>query len=74
MVEGWAVALIVTGAFTVIGWLVARLTTQNEVIRTQRETIETQRRNIDQLEITGKLQDKMLSALPHPRAPGGARR
>lgn len=74
MVEGWAVALIVSAAATAIGWLIARLTTQNEVIRTQKETIETQRRSIDQLEITGRLQDKLMAALPQPRSPGGPRR
>lgn len=64
MVDGWVVALIVTMSMTIVGWLVARLTTQNEVIRTQKETIETQRRMVDNLEITGKLQDKLLKALP----------
>ncbi len=70
MVDGWVVALVVTVSLTIVGWLVARLTTQNEIIRTQRETIETQRRTIDNLEITGKLQDKLLRALPS--AGGGA--
>lgn len=70
MVEGWVVAIVVTASLTAIGWLVSRMTTQNEVIRTQRETIETQRRAIDVLEITGKLQEQMFSALPRPRSGG----
>lgn len=69
MVDGWAVALIVTGAFTVIGWLVARLTTQNEVIRTQNKTIEAQDRTITTLEIAGQLTEKMYRALPPPGGP-----
>lgn len=69
MIDGWVLALVVTGSFTIIGWLVARLTTQNDVIRTQERTIDTQERTIISLELAGKLQDKLLRALPAP--PGG---
>jgi hypothetical protein len=69
VVEGWVLALVVTGSFTIIGWLVGRMTTQNDVIRTQEKTIDTQDRTIVSLELAGKLQDKLLRLLPAP--PGG---
>lgn len=74
MVEGWAVALIVSAAIGIIGWMVGRLTTQNEVIRTQRETIDTQRRQIDRLEVAADVTKDVLERLPLPRAPGGGKR
>lgn len=74
MVDGWVVALIVTAALTTLGWVLARLTTQNEVIRVQRETIDVQKRQIDRLEVAAEVTERVLSSLPQPRAPGGAKR
>jgi hypothetical protein len=72
VVEAWVVVAVLGGATTVIGWLVSRITTQNEVIRTQKTTIDTQARSLDMMEITGRLQDKMLQVIPSPR--GGPER
>lgn len=74
MVDWGVVAVIVGTAMTVVGWLVSRLTTQNEVIRTQRETIEVQRRQIDRYEAIDVVTEKVLSSLPQPRSPGGGKR
>lgn len=73
MIEGWAVALIVSAAVTVIGWLIARLTTQNEVIRTQRETIDVLKRQNDRLETAADVTERVLASLPQQRQPGGKR-
>ena len=72
MVETWVVVLIAGTAMTAIGWLVSRMTTQNEVIRTQRETIDTQKRQIDRYEVTAEVTERVLSSLPQQRAPGGS--
>lgn len=69
----WVIPIVVTVALTVIGWLVARNHTLNQVISTQRETIDTLRRQNDRLEITAELTDKFLSQLPKQRSPGGTR-
>lgn len=63
------VVAIIGIATSVIAPLASRITTQNELIRTQKQIIDTQARTIDMLEITGKLQDKMLRALPQPEGP-----
>ncbi len=74
MVDGWVVTVIVSAALVVIGWLVARVTAQNEVHRTQRETIDTQKRQIDRLEVAADVTKDVLERLPLPRAPGGGKR
>lgn len=66
MVEVWVVVAILGVATSIITPLVNRVVVQNELIRTQKETIALQGRTIDMMEITGKLQDKMLRALPPP--------
>jgi uncharacterized membrane-anchored protein YhcB (DUF1043 family) len=73
VIEGWVVALIVSASVTVIGWMVARLTTQNEVIRTQRETIDVLKRQNDRLETAADVTERVLSSLPVQRQPGGKR-
>lgn len=65
------VPVIVTVSIAVIGWLVTRIYTQNQVITTQRETIDTQRRQIDRMEITDELTKKIMEQLPKPRGGGG---
>lgn len=72
MVEVWVVVALIGVATSIITPLTVRITALNELNRTKDVTIETQRRTIDSLEITGKLQDKMLMALPQPRSPGGS--
>ncbi len=72
MVEAWVIILIAGTATTVIGMLVTRMTTQNEVIRTQKETIDTQRRQLDRLEIAADVSNRLLDALPLPRSTGGS--
>jgi hypothetical protein len=73
VVEAWVVVLIVTASLTAGGWLMSRLTTQNEVIRTQRETIDVLKRHNDRLEVTADVTDKLMSSLPRPRTPGGGK-
>lgn len=73
MIDPWVVTALAGAALTVVGWLVSRLTTQNEVIRTQRETIDTQRRQLDRLEVAADVTERVLSSLPQPRASGGKR-
>lgn len=70
MTTAWAIGIVVTVALTVIGWLVARNHTLNQVIATQRETIDTLRRQVDRLEITAELTDKIMNQLPKQRASG----
>lgn len=74
MVEGWVVTIIVSASLVIIGWLVQRITAQNEVHRTQRETIDTQKRQIDRLETAADVTNDVLARLPLPRAPGGGKR
>jgi hypothetical protein len=73
MSQAWAIPIIVTVALTVIGWLVARNHTLNQLVSTQRETIDTLRRQVDRMEITAELTDKIMSQLPKPRASGASR-
>lgn len=73
MTTAWIIPIIVTVALTVIGWLVARNVTLNQLVSTQRETIDTLRRQVDRLEITAELTDKIMSQLPKPRLSGGSR-
>lgn len=69
----WIIGIIVTVSLTVIGWLVARNHTLNQVISTQRETIDTLRRQVDRLEITADLTDKIINQLPRSRSSGSTR-
>jgi type II secretory pathway pseudopilin PulG len=69
MVEVWVVVALLGVATSIIAPLVNRITTQNEIIRTQKQTIDTQDRTITALEIAGKLQDKLLQALPQAGGP-----
>lgn len=70
MEPAWIIGIIVTVSLTVIGWLVARNHTLNQVISTQRETIDTLRRQNDRLEITAELTDKIMNQLPKRRSSG----
>lgn len=60
------VVAVIGIATSVITPLVNRIVNQNEIIRTQKETIQTQDRLLTQLEVAGRLQDKMLGLLPPP--------
>lgn len=60
------VVAVIGVATSIITPLVNRISNQNEIIRTQKETIQTQDRLVTQLEVAGKLQDKMLGLLPPP--------
>lgn len=73
MNAAWVIGLVVTVAIAVIGWLVTRNHTLNQVVLTQRETIDTLKRQVDRLEITAELTDRIMSQLPKPRTPGGGR-
>lgn len=70
MEPAWIIGIIVTVSLTVIGWLVARNHTLNQVVSTQRETIDTLRRQNDRLEITAELTDKIMNQLPKRRSSG----
>jgi hypothetical protein len=65
--------IMITVLIASIGWLLARLHTLNQLVDTQRETISELRRQVDRLEITAELTDKLLTQLPKPRASGGTR-
>jgi hypothetical protein len=73
MNAAWTIGIVVTVALTAMGWLLTRNYALNQIIATQRETIETLRRQVDRLEITAELTDKIMSQLPKPRTPGGTR-
>lgn len=73
LVEAWVLTAVVGIAVTVVGWLVSRMTTQNELIRTQRETIDVLKRHNDRLEVAAEVTERVLNSLPQPRAPGGKR-
>lgn len=68
----WVVGIVVTIALTVIGWVVTRLVSANQVISTQRETIDTLRRQLDRMEITAELTNKIMLHLPLPKSSGSA--
>jgi hypothetical protein len=68
------VPIVITVLIAIIGWLLTRLHTLNQLIDTQRETISELRRQVDRLEITAELTDRLVAAqLPKPRQSGGAR-
>ena len=73
MDAAWTIGVVVTVALTAIGWLVARNHTLNQLVSTQRETIDTLRRQVDRMEITAELTDKIMNQLPKPRPSGGSR-
>jgi hypothetical protein len=73
MNAAWTIGIVVTVALTAMGWLLTRTYALNQIIATQRETIDTLRRQVDRLEITAELTDKIMSQLPKPRTPGGTR-
>jgi hypothetical protein len=73
MNAAWTIGIVVTVALTAMGWLLTRNYALNQIIATQRETIDTLRRQVDRLEITAELTDKIMSQLPKPRTPGGTR-
>jgi uncharacterized membrane-anchored protein YhcB (DUF1043 family) len=66
----WIVGIVVTVALTVIGWVVARLISAKQVISTQRETIDTLRRQLDRMEITAELTNKIMLHLPLQKSSG----
>lgn len=65
------VPIVVTILLAVIGWLITVVHTKSQVIATQAETIRAQERQIDRLEITAELTDRVVSQLPKPRTGGG---
>lgn len=73
MNAAWTIGIVVTVALTAMGWLFTRNYALNQIIATQRETIDTLRRQVDRLEITAELTDKIMSQLPKPRTSGGTR-
>jgi hypothetical protein len=73
MNAAWTIGIVVTVALTAMGWLLTRNYALNQIISTQRETIDTLRRQVDRLEITAELTDKIMSQLPKPRISGGTR-
>jgi hypothetical protein len=73
MNAAWTIGIVVTVALTAMGWLLTRNYALNQIIATQRETIDTLRRQVDRLEITAELTDKIMSQLPKPRTSGGTR-
>lgn len=66
----WIVGIVVTVALTVIGWMVTRIVSANQVISTQRETIDTLRRQLDRMEITAELTNKIMLHLPLQKSSG----
>jgi hypothetical protein len=52
----------------VIGWLVTRVVTLNQLADTKQETIEDLRRQVSSLEVTAKIQDRFFTMIP--KAPG----
>jgi hypothetical protein len=66
----WIVGITITVALTVIGWIVTRLVSANQVISTQRETIDTLRRQLDRMEITAELTNKIMLHLPLQKSSG----
>jgi FtsZ-binding cell division protein ZapB len=64
MNAAWTIGIVVTVALTAMGWLLTRNYALNQIIATQRETIDTLRRQVDRLEITAELTDKIMSQLP----------
>lgn len=65
------VPIVVTILLAVIGWLITVVHTKSQVIATQAETIRAQERQIDRLEITAELTDRVVAQLPKPRTGGG---
>lgn len=58
----------------IIRHLITKLATAETVIAAKNETIGELRRQVDRLEITAQLQDRVMSALPRvEQHPGGAR-
>lgn len=53
-----------------VGWLVARNHTLNQLVATQRDTIDTLKRQVDRMELTAEITDRVLSQLPLPKTPG----
>lgn len=62
--------VVITVLLAIIGWLLSRLHTQDQLVATQRETISELRRQVDRLEITAKLTDQIMAQLPKPRSGG----
>lgn len=74
--DPWVTVLIavVTLLTALSGWLVSRVFAQNAIIDTQRETIDALKRQVDRMEMTAEITDRVLAQLPKPRSPGGNRR
>lgn len=71
--EPWLMGIVVTVLIAIIGWLVARNHTLNQVVATQRETIDTLKRQVDRYEVIDQVTEQVLKSLPQSRAPGSKR-
>lgn len=56
----------------IIRYLLGRLSTAESVIETKAQTIAAQQRQIDRLEVSALIQDKLLGSQPRPPDPGPA--
>jgi hypothetical protein len=72
VVDPWVTVLgiVVTALVAACGWLAARNHTLNQLVATQRDTIDTLKRQVDRMELTAEITDRVLSQLPPAKAPG----
>lgn len=56
----------------IIRWLLGRLATAESVIETKTQTIAAQQRQIDRLEVSAMIQDKLLGSPPRTPDPGSS--
>lgn len=62
--------VVITVLMGVAGWLVARNHTLNQLVAVQRDTIDKLTRQVDRMELTAEITDRVLSQLPLPKSPG----
>lgn len=64
---GIALAAVTTITGWVIGHLLTRLRTQDELISTQRDTIADLKAQRDRLQVTAEIQDRFFAVVPKQR-------
>lgn len=65
------IPVVVTVLIAIIGWLLTERHTRSQLIETQRGTISELQRQVDRLEITATLNDRIISELAKMKSSGG---